>query len=419
MQQINQAVILAGGQGKRLRAFSGTTPKPIADVGGVPFVRHLLRQLAAYGVRKAVLLCGYEAQQIVDAQEQFQIPQVELTIVVGDETWGTAERLANAADFLEPDFLLMYSDNYFQFDVERLISRYRDASAALALNCVPREGGNVVVEAGGSARYLPKDSAETGSFVELGYMIVNRDQFAPYLSKSAKLPDVLAAATADLPTVALTSQLSYWSISDPDRRRLTEEFLKPKPILILDRDGVLNERPPIGEYVGTWADFRWRTDAIDCLERLAARGLQFVVASNQAGIARGRLTIDDAHAINRQMLVELRARGIEVVDKAICPHGFDDGCTCRKPSPGMLLELSGRNGSPLVDSYFIGDDIRDVETSIRAGCNAAFVGTEPSSDQERRLLDRGLDFVGVADFRSENDLWAEVGRRVLARVPND
>ena len=85
----------------------------------------------------------------------------------------------------------------------------------------------------------------------------------------------------------------YQSISDPERWKKTRNYLAPKKILLIDRDGVINQKAKQGEYITDWGEFEWIIDTRNAMKLLAENGFQFIVVSNQAGIARGMFNLYD------------------------------------------------------------------------------------------------------------------------------
>jgi D-glycero-D-manno-heptose 1,7-bisphosphate phosphatase len=151
--------------------------------------------------------------------------------------------------------------------------------------------------------------------------------------------------------------------------------------VILDRDGVLNRRPPQAQYVRSRADFEWLPGALASLEMLHAAGYRVVVVSNQAGIARGAMSEADLAEIHRAMEEEAGSAGGRIDGVYYCPHDWDARCECRKPMPGMLFQAQRDFNLDLSRTYFIGDDERDGEAAQRAGCLFAKVS------QDRPLID--------------------------------
>jgi D-glycero-D-manno-heptose 1,7-bisphosphate phosphatase len=151
------------------------------------------------------------------------------------------------------------------------------------------------------------------------------------------------------------------------RLPLTDAFLARRPTVILDRDGVLNERPPRAEYVRTPADFRWLDGSLESLRMFTTSGYRIIVISNQAGIGRGVMTEADLAAVHERMVREAADAGATIDAIYHCPHDWDEGCTCRKPAPGMLFEAQHEHQLDLSRTPFIGDDERDGEAAAAAG----------------------------------------------------
>lgn len=169
-----------------------------------------------------------------------------------------------------------------------------------------------------------------------------------------------------------------------DERSRPERQTPPNPaagrILMIDRDGTINRRPPNGGYLARWDDFVWLEVNVEAMQQLAKAGYRFIVISNQAGIGRGivdRATVDD---INRRMVASLSERGIDIVDVYICPHHPADNCDCRKPAPGMFRRAAREHSFQIDRSVYIGDDPRDAVAAHNAGCPSVLIGPERDVD---------------------------------------
>jgi histidinol-phosphate phosphatase family protein len=165
----------------------------------------------------------------------------------------------------------------------------------------------------------------------------------------------------------------YYSVGSPERLPVTERFLARRPAVILDRDGVLNRRPPRAEYVRRPDEFDWLPGARQALALLKEAGYAVIVVSNQAGIARGAMTEGDLDAVHARMRAEAADAGGGVNAIYHCPHGWNEGCDCRKPKPGMLFQAQRDFELDLTRTPFIGDDERDRQAADAAGCPSVLV----------------------------------------------
>lgn len=152
--------------------------------------------------------------------------------------------------------------------------------------------------------------------------------------------------------------------------------------IFLDRDGVINENQ--SDYVKSWSEFRFLPGSLEAIAKLTQAGHRIVVCTNQAGVARGSLTVETVEEIHRQMVAAIAEAGGVIEKVYYCPHGKDENCPCRKPRPGMLLRARDELGLDMSDAVFIGDSITDVRAAIAAGIHAVLVLTGLGLEQFRK-----------------------------------
>ena len=153
---------------------------------------------------------------------------------------------------------------------------------------------------------------------------------------------------------------------------------RPRAVF-LDRDGTLNVRAADHDYVRTAADFRWLDGAAEAVGVLDRAGYVPFVVSNQRGVARGLMTADVLTEIEDVMQAALARHGTRIEAFRYCVHDLEPACACRKPEPGMLLDLAAEHDLDLGASWMVGDTAGDVEAGRRAGTRTGFVG-EPAAD---------------------------------------
>lgn len=144
-----------------------------------------------------------------------------------------------------------------------------------------------------------------------------------------------------------------------------------RPAVFLDRDGVLvvpDFRNGRSYAPRTLETFRLYPDALGALTRLKAAGYLLVVVTNQPDIGNGDVLSTTVDAMHRRMLDELPLDRVE-----LCSHRQSDGCACRKPKPGMLLNAARDCGIDLAQSFIVGDRASDIEAGIATGCTTIFI----------------------------------------------
>jgi D-glycero-D-manno-heptose 1,7-bisphosphate phosphatase len=122
-------------------------------------------------------------------------------------------------------------------------------------------------------------------------------------------------------------------------------------------------------------------------------GLRTVLVSNQSGVARGYFPVSVVEAINTRMQLLLEEGGASLDGMYYCPHHPDDGCTCRKPEPGMLQRAAGELGIDIPRSYMVGDMAGDVETIQRIGGQGILVLTGYGGEERETWQGDQPDFV--------------------------
>ena len=378
----SEAVILCGGLGKRLRPLTRTIPKPLAPINGRPFLAFLLDQLREQGIHRIVLLTGYLGEMIRDRFGDGSGYGVDISYSAGPDEWKTGRRLWEARTLLDERFLLLYSDNYVPIGLPKLTAVHEACAEPLTLLLQPKRKGNIRLAPNGSvALYDHSRTARGLDHVEIGYMLAERDSVLAELNDpDVSLSHVLEHLANRGHVAAMVSGDTYHSISDSMRWKLAERYLAIKRIILIDRDGTINERPPIGEYITMWDRFHWIQENVEAMELLAKKGFRFIVLSNQAGIARGMIHPRELERINQRMVAELGSRGIDVVDVYVCPHHWDEKCSCRKPEPGLFFNVSRDHLLRMDRTVYIGDDPRDCLAAFNAECLSILVGPERDKD---------------------------------------
>jgi len=151
--------------------------------------------------------------------------------------------------------------------------------------------------------------------------------------------------------------------------------------LFLDRDGVLNRKPPPDQYIRNWAEFEWFPGARDAVRRLSHAGLRILIATNQQGIAKGVMSQADVDDIHRHLIDEVALAGGKIEKIYVCPH-LAGTCDCRKPGIGLFQQAQRDFPDIRFDrSIVVGDSPTDIEAGKKLGSRTVQIvpaGTAPS-----------------------------------------
>lgn len=183
------------------------------------------------------------------------------------------------------------------------------------------------------------------------------------------------------------------------------------PAIFLDRDGVVNENLP--DHVTTWSKFRFLPGAIGAIEELTTLGVPILVVTNQGIVGRRLATRACVEDIHRRMVRHVRSAGGRIDAVMYCPHRPEDGCHCRKPQPGLLLDASRRFDIDLERSVLVGDALTDIAAGKRIGCKTILVltGRGRQARQELALRPALQPDATADDLAAAVPLVAEFVRR--------
>jgi D-glycero-D-manno-heptose 1,7-bisphosphate phosphatase len=169
--------------------------------------------------------------------------------------------------------------------------------------------------------------------------------------------------------------------------------------VFLDRDGVINVKAPEGEYVTSWSEFEFAPGALDGLRLLSGLSVPVVVATNQRGVARGRMSAADLSEIHDRMRAEVQSAGGRIDAVYHCPH--EGGCECRKPGTLLFRRAAHDLGIELDASAVVGDRASDMEAAAAIGALRVLVA---GHDESMPPVDH------VADDLAHAAEWLAVAR---------
>ena len=167
------------------------------------------------------------------------------------------------------------------------------------------------------------------------------------------------------------------------------------PAIFLDRDGVLIENRP--DYVRDWSQVRVLPQAIQALALPEIKKYKIVIITNQSVVGRGLISLITADEINQRLIKLIRDRGGRIDGVYMCPHKPEDGCSCRKPLPGLLLQAAKDLSLDFQRSWMIGDAWSDVQAGKAAGMRGTILlktgrGTEQLLQAPMKKMTENLVF---------------------------
>lgn len=386
-RRISQAALLCGGLGTRLGSLTQSTPKPLLPIAGVPMLQILVQEFARQGVTDFLLLAAFESEQIVrfanDIAKELSLP-IKVSVSVEPERAGTGGALWFSRDVLQERFFLANADTWFDAPLASLAALLHGDPAALgaiALREVPSSDryGTVVLSGNRISQFSEKSSKQGPSLINGGVYAFRKDILSLVAQKCSLEKDVLPRAAEQNRLLGRAADGYFIDIgipSDYDRAQTEVPVHRRRPAVFLDRDGVLNVDHG---HVGHRGRFEWIPGAKEAIASLNARGYYVFVVTNQAGIGKGKYTLDDYYTLRDHIRDELAEIGAWIDDERFCPFHpeatvpeFRSASDWRKPGPGMILDLLKHWPVDMGRSFLIGDKDSDIQAARAAGLPGHF-----------------------------------------------
>ena len=170
-----------------------------------------------------------------------------------------------------------------------------------------------------------------------------------------------------------------------------------KKVVFLDRDGTINHDSP--DYIKNRSEFKFIPGSIEAIRLLTLSGFTSIVVTNQSALARKFIFPAELDTIHAMMKDAVASGGGRITDIFFCPHLPNDGCDCRKPSAGLLLQAQRKYNIDLSKSIMVGDSAKDIECARNAGCGkAVLVKTGKDDEAEKKLKKKQI----VSNYTAKN-----------------
>jgi D-glycero-D-manno-heptose 1,7-bisphosphate phosphatase len=156
-----------------------------------------------------------------------------------------------------------------------------------------------------------------------------------------------------------------------------------KKLVIFDRDDTLIRDVP---NLKSASDIEWLPGRLELLRTLMGQSVLIAIATNQSGIGRGYLSIDEFNAISEVLRLQLEENGIKLWAIAACPHLPLEGCNCRKPMPGLLNRLVEATGLNYLEVLFAGNADTDIKAASASSYEILGVKLDPYSSHNFELI---------------------------------
>ena len=398
-------VIAIGGVGSRLKNITRDTPKSLFPVKGIPTLTRTLNQLKTYGFKKIIVTTCFKKEIFKKFLNKSKTDFDEFIIYEEEKPLGECGALWKIFPKLESQTLFINGDLIFSINFEKLINFHNRINSEITLVTHPSSH--------------PKDSdmisSPNGTLVEALFHKSrdhNKDKIVPLLGNAGisifnssiinefkpKYSDKDISLFGFLVKSAFENKKRIYSYNTSEfiqdmgtEKRFKEveyaieknilnikNYSHPQKALFIDRDNTLIYCKK-NSYILSINDIKFMDKNIKKLADLSNSFSLVAIVTNQPQISMGKLSLEDLENINNNIISYCRSKSLFIDTISWCPHHPHKGyekenellkkdCFCRKPNPGMLLELSHQKNINLNSSLFVGDSKVDEEAAKACGC---------------------------------------------------
>jgi mannose-1-phosphate guanylyltransferase / phosphomannomutase len=414
-----QAVIICGGKGTRLKSAIGNAPKALVKFNKKENLKRQIEILKKNGVKNFVFLVNnFESEISKFLKKSFND---KFIIHKDKDYYGTGGCLYSAKKYLKNNFLIIYSDIYFNFNFNRFIKnsikKKSIVSCVVHANDHPKDSDTVDLD---NKFYIKKINVKNSGKDKInnaisGVYFANKKFLSKFKFKKNKSYDLVNDIFIKLlnKKCSIFAYKSIEYIKDfgtPGRIKTVKKDIRINKIknlnysfktkaVFIDRDGVINHE---NSKPKTLKNFKIFPKALHAIKKLNDYKIPCFIVSNQSGLAKGQFDLSEFFKIIFKLDSKLSAIGAYVDDFLICPHftklkykNFNESffSNYRKPNPGMIKTLSKRYGINTKQSFMIGDSDRDILAGKKAGLKTILVASPKINDYKLNV---------IPDYRKKN-----------------
>lgn len=410
----NYTVVIAiGGKGTRLNSITSGFPKPLFPVLGKSTLERIILCLINQNFKNILLTISYKSvlfdQFIKEMSDKYD---VIIHTYKEEEPLGECGALWEINDLVKSNIIFINGDLIFSIDFDRLLSFHERLDADITLVTHPSshpEDSDMILSSNGSAidKLFFKDEAlsrgnikpllgNAGLSIFKSNLILKVEKpeknkypnlFGYFVRNALKISKKIFSYNTSEYIKDMGTEKRFQQVVNDLINKIPEKknYLNKQKALFLDRDNTLIECSQ-NEYITSVEQIKFIEKNIIKIAKISGEYTFIVIVTNQPQISMNRLNISDLEQINNHVIHYCRSKGLLIDFVTWCPHhphvGFTEeihslktDCFCRKPNPGMLLELAFNRNIDLSQSLFIGDSYSDEAAASSVGCRFAHVNS--------------------------------------------
>lgn len=398
------AVIAIGGKGTRLKGITGKVPKPLFPIQGKSTLFRICEELENFNFKEIILTLNNQIDLFEDEIKKIKtLIKMNFKINVEEEVLGECGALWNLENSLKEDFLFLNGDIIFSIDLNKLYQFHKEINSKLTLvshttshpydsDILSAPNGTLIQDIYPKSR--KRDFNKIGYLGNAGISCISpsiiRTINKPIDIKKSSIFNHLVEESFKKGIRIFSYNTSEYikDMGTPDRFNIVAKDIESNLIqrknyifkqraLFLDRDNTLIKCQE-GEYILSIKDVNLLKDNVKKIAKISKKFNIVIIATNQPQISMGKLSISELDEINSHIITECIKLDLFIDDVIFCPHHPHGGypgeitslksfCFCRKPNPGMFLQMSQRKNIDLKNSLLIGDSIFDRNAAKNAG----------------------------------------------------
>ncbi len=403
-----QAVVIAGGEGQRMKSVLGNTPKILSPIGEDTLLDVYIKLFKANNIQKIHFCLGVGGHEILK-KLKISYPDLNYTYEIEEKRLGTYGALINSYKHLEESFFLILGDILTDINISNFAKKFSLKKCDLMLisrfTDHPKDSDIIILDQASKVTKISRHEdldypyspiGNTGLFfinkkiLLLDSKYANSDFTKDFLRKNLNKLEVTAEISIDF----------IKDIGTPERLKngVADYFnfiANKNKFLFVDRDGTLISN--LGD-TSNWKNVKFVEGSINFLKTLQENGYRVVMFTNQPGVAKGFFKLTDlvnVHSEIQHKLIESGCKPLSFIK--YCPHHPETGfknevkelktnCNCRKPKTGMYDEFLEEFNLKDLNTIMVGDTNSDLEFGQQIGAETYILKNEHSETIDSKFL---------------------------------
>tara|TARA_A100001015_G_scaffold319434_1_gene442289 strand:+ start:12262 stop:13449 length:1188 start_codon:yes stop_codon:yes gene_type:complete len=366
-------VILAGGQGTRIKKFLKGIPKPLYKFNNVPFLQLLINHYAKYPFENIYIMCGYKADKIYKTFHNQIINFVKIKCFIEKKPLGTGGALNILKKIIKNDFFLVNGDSFFNVRLNKFFFKTKLVNTIFLTKNNTYKSNNKLSKL--SINHQKKIYfSKKGNMMNAGIYFFKKKILSKINRKTFSLEnDIIPNLIKNNDLNGIYKNDFFIDIGTQDNLKKAQIQLPVffrRPSAFLDRDGVINYDY---NYVYKIKDFKFKKNILKSLKYLCNKNFYVFIVTNQAGIAKKKFSLNDFFKLHKYLKHYLNQKYINFDSVEFCPYHknglvnkFRKDSVFRKPNNGMIKKINRNWFINHKKSFFIGDQKSDEKCAKKS-----------------------------------------------------